>query len=238
MKKVLSNTSFFDEIKTILIYGSDTQKFEIFNYMGSIEDKDFVRFIKSRVFDETVILSAIKLYYASNTLEKRELVRVFKYFNKSKLVEYMREIFKGDDNILKLSGLKIMRYNGIKEAADVLPEMIKEGELLPEVLKTVIELNLKELFDRIYEEYFNVKSDDLRLLMLECMVELRPDDAKVVALIKDELANEYLSDVHILKLLQLVRKINDKEPFRLQLEYLADHPNIEISIEAQDLLGG
>ncbi|ACM59704.1 HEAT repeat protein [Caldicellulosiruptor bescii] len=238
VEKVLSNTSFFDEIKTILIYGSDTQKFEIFNYMGSIEDKDFVRFIKSRVFDETVILSAIKLYYASNTLEKRELVRVFKYFNKSKLVEYMREIFKGDDNILKLSGLKIMRYNGIKEAADVLPEMIKEGELLPEVLKTVIELNLKELFDRIYEEYFNVKSDDLRLLMLECMVELRPDDAKVVALIKDELANEYLSDVHILKLLQLVRKINDKEPFRLQLEYLADHPNIEISIEAQDLLGG
>ncbi|WPX09351.1 HEAT repeat domain-containing protein [Anaerocellum danielii] len=236
LEDILANSKLFDEIKCILIYGSDEQKYTIFKYMGSIEDKDFVSFIKSRIFDETIILSAIKLYYTTNTLGKRELVSVFKYFNKSKLVEYIREIFMGDDDILKLSGLKIMRSNGIKEAADVLPEMIKEGELLPEVLKTVIELDLKELFDKIYEEYFNVKSNNAKLLMLECMAELKPDDSRVVALIKDELANELLSDSHILKLLQLIRKIDGKEVFKAQLEWLVDHPNMEISIEAQDLL--
>jgi len=73
--------------------------------------------------------------------------------------------------------------------------------------------------------------------MLECMVQLKPDDPRVVALIKDELANELLSDSHILKLLQLIQKIGNKEPFRAQLEYLVNHPNMEISIEAQDLLG-
>ncbi|WAM35741.1 HEAT repeat domain-containing protein [Caldicellulosiruptor acetigenus] len=236
LEKILANSKFFDEIKAILIHGSDEQKYEIFKYMGSIEDKDFVSFIKSRVFDETIILSAIKLYYTANTLRKRELIKVFKYFNKSKLAEYIREVFKGNDNILKITGLKIMRQNGVREAADMLPDMMKEEDLLPEVLKTAVELELKELFDKIYEEYFNIKSDDTKLLMLECMLELRPDDPRVVALIKDELANEFLSDVHVLKLLQLIRKIDNKEPFRAQLEYLVDHPNMEISIEAQDLL--
>uniref|UniRef100_A0A7C5V4T4 HEAT repeat domain-containing protein n=1 Tax=Caldicellulosiruptor owensensis TaxID=55205 RepID=A0A7C5V4T4_9FIRM len=237
IEKILSDIRFFDEIKAILMYGNDNQKFEILKYLGSIEDKDFISFIKSKVFDETVILNTIKLYYISDTFGKRGLIRAFKYFNRSKLVEYIKEIFKSDDDILKINGLKIIRYNNIKEAADVLPEMIKEGNLLPEVLKTVIELDLKELFDRIYEEYFKVKIDDTKLLMLECMVQLKPDDPRVVTLIKDELANELLSDSHILKLLQLIQKIGNKEPFRAQLEYLVNHPNMEISIEAQDLLG-
>jgi hypothetical protein len=237
IEKILSDIRFFDEIKAILMYGNDSQKFEILKYLGSIEDKDFVSFVKSKVFDEMVILNTIKLYYISDTFRKRELIRAFKYFNRSKLVEYIKEIFKSDDDILKLSGLKIIRYNNIKEAADVLPEMIKEDNLLPEVLKTVIELDLKELFDRIYEEYFKVKIDDTKLLMLECMVQLKPDDPRVVALIKDELENELLSDSHILKLLQLIQKIGNREAFRAQLEYLVNHPNIEISIEAQDLLG-
>jgi len=237
IEKILSDIRFFDEIKAILMYGNDSQKFEILKYLGSIEDKDFVSFVKSKVFDEMVILNTIKLYYISDTFGKRELVRAFKYFNRSKLVEYIKEIFKSDDEILKLSGLKIIRYNNIKEAADVLPEMIKEDNLLPEVLKTVIELDLKELFDRIYEEYFKVKIDDTKLLMLECMVQLKPDDPRVMALIKDELENELLSDSHILKLLQLIQKIGNREAFRAQLEYLVNHPNMEISIEAQDLLG-
>jgi len=236
LEKILANSKLFDEIKGILVHGSDEQKYEIFKYIGSIEDKDFISFVKSRVFDETVILSAIKLYYTANTLRKRELIKVFKYFNKSKLAEYIREVFKGNDNILKLTGLKIMRQNGVREAANMLPDMMKEEELLPEVLRTAVELDLKELFDKIYEEYFNIKSDDTKLLMLECMIELRPDDPRVVALIKDELANEFLFDVHVLKLLQLIRKIDNKEVFRAQLEYLVDHPNMEISIEAQDLL--
>jgi len=72
--------------------------------------------------------------------------------------------------------------------------------------------------------------------MLECMVELRPDDPKVMALIKDELTNESLDDSQILKLLQLIGKTNNMEVFRAQLEYLVNHPNMEVSIEAQSLL--
>jgi len=236
LEEIFENSKLFDEIKGILIYGADDQKYQIFKYLGDVEDKDFVSFVKSKVFDESVVMSAIKLYYTASALRKRELIKVFKYFNRSKLVEYIREIFKGDDNILKLSALKIMRQNAVREAADMLPEMMKEEELLPEVLKVAIELDLKELFDQIYEEYFNAKDDNTKLLMLECMVELRPDESKVIALIKDELGNELLDDAHLLKLLQLIRKINNKEAFRAQLEYLVNHPNMEIAIEAQDLL--
>lgn len=236
LENILANTKLFNEIKGALIYGTDEQKYEIFKYLGEIEDEDFLNFVKSKVFDETIVMNIIKLYYTTNTLKKRELIKVFKYFNRSKLVEHIKEIFKSDDNILKLSALRIMRRNGITEVADMLPEIMKEEELLPEVLRTVIELDLKELFEQIYDEYFKAESEDTKLLMLECMVELRPNDPKVTALIKDELTNELLDDTQILKLLQLIGKTNNKEAFRAQLEYLAAHPNMEISIEAQSLL--
>ncbi|ABP66433.1 PBS lyase HEAT domain protein repeat-containing protein [Caldicellulosiruptor saccharolyticus DSM 8903] len=236
LEGILTDSKLFDEIKGILIYGTNLQKYTILKYLGEIEDEDFINFIKNKVFDETIEMNIIKLYYTANTLKKRELIKVFKYFNRPKLVEHIKEIFKGDDNILKLSALRIMRRNGIREVADMLPEVMKEEELLSEVLKTIIELDLKELFEQVYDEYFKAESEDKKLLMLECMVELRPDDPKVMALIKDELTNESLDDSQILKLLQLIGKTNNMEVFRAQLEYLVNHPNMEVSIEAQSLL--
>lgn len=235
-ESILANVELLNDIKGTLMYGTDIQKYEVCKYLGEIEDKDFVSFIRGKVFDEMVIMNIIKLYYTAASLKKRELIKVFKYFNKSKLVEYIKEILKDNDSILKLNALKIMRQNGITEAADMLPDVMREKELLPEVVKTIIELDLKELFEHIYNEYFKAESEDEKLLMLECMVELRTDEPKVIALLKDELGNDMLDDAQILKLLQLIGKINNKEVFKAQLENLIDHPNMEISIEAQSLL--
>lgn len=236
VEEILGKSKLFEEMKGVLIYGDEEQKYYLFKYLAEVEDGDFVSFIRSHIFDEAVRLSAIELYYMANAARKRELIKVFKYFNKSRLAEYIEEILKGDDNILKLNALKIMRQNGIREVSYILPDLLKNEQIMSEVLKTIIELDLGELFEQVYEEYFNLNDEDLKILMLECMVELRPQEPKVIALIKSELENEILNDSQILRLMQLIRKVNNRETFEAQLKCFIEHPNVEIVVEAQELL--
>lgn len=71
LEGILTDSKLFDEIKGILIYGTNLQKYTILKYLGEIEDEDFINFIKNKVFDETIEMNIIKLYYTANTLKKR-----------------------------------------------------------------------------------------------------------------------------------------------------------------------
>lgn len=70
LEGILTDSKLFDEIKGILIYGTNLQKYTILKYLGEIEDEDFINFIKNKVFDETIEMNIIKLYYTANTLKK------------------------------------------------------------------------------------------------------------------------------------------------------------------------
>ena len=176
------------------------------------------------------------MYYSSDIDLKIKVIKLFRYFDKSKIIGYIEEILKNESEILKLEVLNVIRELRIGEVSYLLPDLFKSSFLMPTVVKIIKELKLTDMFTYVYEQYFEEKDMAKKVLLLDCMTMLKPNDVSVIKLIRELIKSTTLDDELLLKILNIVSKIENKDMLLAELSVLLNHPNMDIAVTVEELM--